>query len=444
MDRTVMNELVAWKNDGHRKPLLLSGARQTGKTWLLKQFGHDHFERVFYVSLDKLATAAAVFDGDLEPQRLLDGLAVAAREEPVDPRSTLIVLDEIQDVPRALASLKYFAEDAPEYAVACAGSLLGVSLHSGMTFPVGKVTMVDVHPMTFLEYLTALGEDGVAGLLERHDFSLLAAFHLRLTELLRTYFIVGGMPEAVADYSERRDFGRVRAIQDDILAAYDRDFSKHAPADQVPRLREIFRSVPQQLARENRKFVYGQVREGARARNYETALQWLYDAGLLLRVDRVTVPRLPLAHYRDERSFKLFLLDVGLLAAMSRLEPQIILEGSAIFTEFKGALTEQYVCQELTMTPLAPPMYWSSDTGTAEVDFVVQTPTGVVPVEVKAEQNLRAKSLRVYRNRFSPPVAVRTSMAPHEEQPGLLSLPLYAIATLPGVITINASSQTPE
>ncbi len=434
MERQAMAALAAWNDRSDRLPLVLRGARQVGKTWLLREFGRRSFERTVYLNCEQNPLARSVFEPDLDTRRIVETLALVDGGGPIDPARTLIVLDEIQEAPRALAALKYFAEDAPGYRVVCAGSLLGVALHPGTSFPVGKVDFLDLRPLSFTEFLDAADRASQAQALRERRFDLLAPFHATLVDLLRRYYYVGGMPGAVAAYFDRDDLAAARTVHGRILDAYQQDFSKHAPTAQVPRIHDVFTSLPAQLARENRKFVYGQARPGARAKDLELALQWLTDTGIVTRVTRVTVPRLPLAAYADSRAFKLYLVDVGLLGAASGLGARTIIEGNTLFTEFRGALAEQHVLQALLANNPGPePRYWTSGSS-AEVDFVVQTERTVVPVEVKAERNLRAKSLATYRAKFDPPLAVRCSLLPYEEQPGLVNLPLYAAETLPEVV----------
>ena len=430
MERTVMAELDAWRASSRRKPLVLMGARQVGKTWLLREFAARHFSRTVYLNLDQSQMARAIFDGDLTMKRILADLAVVDGQGSIDPATTLIVLDEIQEAPRALACLKYFAEDAPEYYVACAGSMLGIAAHQDVSFPVGKVNIIDIHPLTFIEFLDGIGEAGLAGLLRAGKPERFAPFHESLVTLLRSFLFVGGMPEAVAQYAPRRDLALVRDVHRELLAAYDQDFSKHAPPAEVPRLRALFDSVPRQLARENKRFVYGQAQSGARAKTMESALQWLIDAGLVHKVRRIQVPRLSLAAYEDNTAFKLYFLDVGLTAAAVGLEAKTLLTGSSAFTEYKGALTEQYVLQELVAAHVDP-FYWTSRSGGAEVDFVISAGDRIVPIEVKAEVNVQAKSLRVFRDEYAPPRSVRLSLRTYRDENWLVNLPLYAAARVP-------------
>ncbi|MDR0944602.1 MAG: ATP-binding protein [Bifidobacteriaceae bacterium] len=434
MERAAMSKLTAWREAGPRRPLLVRGARQVGKTWLLKEFGKRHYARTVYVDFDADPAARRLFASGLPLDRVIAGLALAAGG-PIDPADTLLVLDEIQECPEALAALKYFQETAPEYQVVCAGSLLGVALHAGTSFPVGKVDFLDLYPMTFAEFLQGLGREDWASALAAGEFDILAAYHAELADLLRRYYYVGGMPEAVAAAAETEDPRAARAVQQRVIGAYQQDFSKHVPPKQVPRLRLIYDSLPDQLARENKKFQYSAMKPGSRAKDYELALQWLTDAGLVLPLYRATAPRLPLTAYTDRRAFKLFASDVGLLGAMVGLEPAVLVDGNAAFTEFKGALTEQYVRQELAATSPRPVRYWTNSSGGAEVDFLVDTGSDVVPIEVKAERNLRAKSLRVYRDKYRPARALRASMMPflgHDD--GLAELPLYAIGTLQTIL----------
>ena len=429
MERTLMQDLAAWKTRSRRKPLLLKGARQTGKTWLLKEFGRTSFESIAYVDLLANSRARAVFNGDFDIQRIVSALAVEAGVR-IMPGKTLIVLDEVQEAPRALTCLKYFCEDAPEYHVAAAGSYLGIAKHEGDSFPVGKVNMLRLEPLSFLEFLDAVGEEVAAQALREHGaIGIDPAIRGKMETLLKEYCFIGGMPEAVATYTSERDFASVREVQQEILAAYDLDFSKHAPARILERMRLVWEGLPAQLSKENKKFVYGAVRPGARARDFEESIQWLVDYGAVRRVNRSSALRIPLTGYRDESAFKLFCVDVGMLGALSHVPPSVLLEGSKLFTEFKGALAEQYVCQQLESQTLHP-TYWSSDTGRAEIDFSVELHGMPVPIEVKAAENLQAKSLKVARERFGLGRCVRTSLSGYRDDGWLLNVPLWAIGTL--------------
>lgn len=429
MYRMAMENLLAWKQCRRRKPLIIEGARQVGKTWLMKEFGRQAYGDTVYINFDSNARMAELFASDLDTKRLVLGLELYAGRK-IDPENALLIFDEVQEVPRALAALKYFCEDAPQYHIVCAGSLLGIALHRGTSFPVGKVDFLKLYPLSFQEFLMAIGKQQFSELLDQQDFSMITSFRETYADALKQYYFVGGMPEAVESFAENQDFNEVRQIQKRILAAYEQDFSKHAPNEAVPRLRMLWNSIPAQLAKENKKFIYGLVREGARAKDYETALLWLSDCGLVHRVSRVNAPGIPLRAYEDMKAFKLFVLDVGLLGCMTGLHQRTLLDGNALFVEFKGALTEQYVCQQLKTLADLELCYYTNDRGSCEVDFVVDTGGRVMPLEVKAETNLRAKSLKTYREKFSPELAIRTSMADYRKEDGLVNLPLYAIGQI--------------
>lgn len=429
MYRMAMENLLAWKQSRRRKPLIIEGARQVGKTWLMKEFGRQAYGDTVYINFDSNARMAELFASDLDTKRLVLGLELYAGRK-IDPENALLIFDEVQEVPRALAALKYFCEDAPQYHIVCAGSLLGIALHRGTSFPVGKVDFLKLYPLSFQEFLMAIGKKQFSELLDQQDFSMITSFRETYADALKQYYFVGGMPEAVESFAENQDFNEVRKIQKRILAAYEQDFSKHAPNEVVPRLRMLWNSIPAQLAKENKKFIYGLVREGARAKDYETALLWLSDCGLVHRVSRVNAPGIPLRAYEDMKAFKLFVLDVGLLGCMTGLHQRTLLDGNALFVEFKGALTEQFVCQQLKTLADLELCYYTNDRGSCEVDFVVDTGGRVMPLEVKAETNLRAKSLKTYREKFSPELAIRTSMADYRKEDGLVNLPLYAIGQI--------------
>ena len=426
MYRFAIEQLQKWKVKKHRKPLIIRGARQVGKTWLMKEFGAVSYEQVVYVNFDNNERMKNLFDGNLEISRLITGLELYAGHK-IDPDRTLLIFDEVQEVPKALTSLKYFNEDAPQYQIVCAGSLLGVALHPGTSFPVGKVEFLDLYPLSFFEFMSAMGKGQYVDLLQKGDFGMAAAFKQDYIDLLKHYYYVGGMPEAVQSFADNKDFNEVREIQRRILDAYEQDFSKHAPHDAIPRIRMLWNSIPAQLTKENKKFIYGLIKEGARAKEYELALLWLTDCGLVHKVHRVTVPGLPLRAYEDLKAFKLFFVDVGLLSCMVGLRQDVLLDRNALFKEFKGALTEQYVLQQLKTVKGLNIYYWTAERGTAEVDFVVDNGSDVIPVEVKAEVNLQAKSLKVYREKFQPQLSIRTSMADHKREEWLLNLPLWAI-----------------
>ncbi len=426
MERRASRLLEAWKGDRARKPLVLRGARQVGKTWLLQEFGHSHYEQVAYVNCERDRSAASIFAGDLDPSRILRGIEIVAGTT-IAPVTTLVIIDEIQEASQALTSLKYFAEERPDIHVAVAGSLLGVALRTNASFPVGKVNFIDLHPLDFDEFLRGIGEARLADLMLRQDWALIASYADRLIEFLRLYMFVGGMPEAVARYAAGDSLDVVRSVQLDIIRGYENDFAKYATATVSRRIADVWASLPSQLARENRRFILGRVRKGARAREFEDAIQWLCDAGLVHQVTRFTKPASPLRAYEDTKIFKLFLLDVGLLGALSGLEASVLLLGTGIFEEFKGALTEQFVAQQIVATGNSVPMYWAPENGRAEIDFVIESNGALVPIEVKAEENLQSKSLRSYIDRFHPVDAWRFSLADYREQSDMTNVPLYAI-----------------
>lgn len=426
MYRMAIKQLQKWKTKKQRKPLIIRGARQVGKTWLMKEFGASEYSSTVYVNFDNNERMKTLFEGSLEIERLITGLELYAGHK-IDPDNTLLIFDEVQEVPKALTSLKYFNEDAPQYQIVCAGSLLGVALHQGTSFPVGKVEFLDLYPLSFSEFMMAMGKEQYVELLQKRDFDMATTFKQDYTDLLKHYYYVGGMPEAVQVFADNRDFNEVREIQRRILEAYEQDFSKHAPNETVPRIRMLWNSIPAQLAKENKKFIYGLIKEGARAKEYELAMLWLTDCGLVHKVHRVTTPNLPLKAYEDLKAFKLFLVDVGLLSCMVGLRQDVLLDGNELFKEFKGALTEQYVLQQLKTVKDLNIYYWTADRGTAEVDFVIDNGSDVIPVEVKAKVNLQAKSLKVYRDKFQPKLSIRTSMADYKREDWLLNLPLWAI-----------------
>jgi predicted AAA+ superfamily ATPase len=429
MQRERLADLIRWKKSPHRRPILIRGARQVGKTWLLQEFGRTAYARCVYVNFEDAPRLQSLFAEDYDIDRILQVLQIEFRVKIV-PEETLLIFDEIQSTPRAIASLKYFSEKAPQLHVAAAGSLLGVALHEHVSFPVGKVDFLDLEPMSFVEVLRAAGEDELVAALNARDWPALAHFKTRLTEHLKRYFFVGGMPEAVAAYHESRDFETVRRIQKRLLDAYEADFSKHAPTAWVPRIRMVWNGIPAQLARESRKFVYGALRPGARAKEFELAIQWLLDCGLAVKCCRVEKPGLPLAAYEKPEAFKLFVLDVGLLAAKTGLDDRTLIEGDRVFMEFKGALTEQFVLQQLRH--LQPDFigYWTNDKNTAEVDFLLQAQGRVIPIEVKAGESLQAKSFKFFCEKYRPAMAVRTSLSNYREEPWMTNLPLYAIGSV--------------
>ena len=429
MYRIAIEKLLKWKESKRRKPLIIEGARQVGKTWLMKEFGRLYYTDTVYINFDSNSRMAELFASDLDTERLIMGLELYSGQK-IDPDHTLLIFDEVQEVPRALSSLKYFYENAPEYHIVCAGSLLGIALHEGTSFPVGKVDFLKLYPLSFKEFLMATGKERFAELLNKQDHQMIASFKQTYIDALKQYYFVGGMPEAVQSFAENMDFNEVREIQKRILAAYEQDFSKHAPNEIVPKIRMLWNSIPSQLARENKKFIYGLVREGARAKEYETAILWLSDCGLVHKISRVNAAGIPLKAYEDLKAFKLFLVDVGLLGCMAGLRQRTLLDGNDLFVEFKGALTEQYVCQQLVSDLTAVPYYWSAESSSGEVDFVLQHGGNVIPLEVKAEENLQAKSLKSFVSGSGLPFGVRASMSDFRRQDRLINLPLYALSQL--------------
>ncbi len=426
MYRVAIEKLYKWKESNRRKPLIIEGARQVGKTWLMKEFGSEAYTNTVYINFDSNSRMAELFSSDLNTDRLIMGLELYAGHK-IEADNTLLIFDEVQEVPRALSSLKYFYENAPQYNIVCAGSLLGIALHGGTSFPVGKVDFLKLYPLSFKEFLMATGNERFAKLLNKQDYEMITSFKQTYIDALKHYYFVGGMPEAVQSFAENKDFNEVREIQKRILAAYEQDFSKHAPYEIVPKIRMIWNSIPSQLAKENKKFIYGLVREGGRAKEYETAIMWLTDCGLVHKVSRVNAAGIPLKAYEDLRAFKLFVVDVGLLGCMTGLHQRTLLDGNDLFTEFKGALTEQYVCQQLKTIEDLGVYYYTNDRGSCEMDFVIDNGEQIIPLEVKAEVNLKAKSLRTYKEKFEPEISVRTSMSDYKNEDWLVNLPLYAV-----------------
>lgn len=439
MKRAGLSYLKLWKQSKNRKPLLIKGARQVGKTWLMKTFGKEEYKQCVYINFESNNRLKTVFEGDFNIQRILLAIQIETGIT-IEANNTLLLFDEIQEAPRGLTSLKYFYENAPEYHIISAGSLLGVALSKHSSFPVGKVDFLNLYPLSFIEFLEAIGQKPLADLLHSADWELVKTFKGNYIELLKQYYYIGGMPEAVQSFVESKDFTKVRDIQKRILLAYEQDFSKHAPNGIIPRIRMLWNSIPTQLAKENKKFIYGVIKQGARAKDYELALSWLIDCGLLHKVNRATKPALPLKAYEDFSAFKLFLVDVGLLAAMANLDVKTLLEGMGVFEEFKGALTEQYVLQQL-LTALTDTdiHYWSADNARSEIDFLLQLGPEILPLEVKAEENLQSKSLRTFHQKYHPKVSLRTSMSDFRKEDWLINLPLYAISELPTLSSASVS-----
>jgi Predicted ATPase (AAA+ superfamily) len=424
-----MEQLNKWKQKINKKPLIIRGARQVGKTWLMREFGEKAYEETVYINFDNNLQMEELFSVDMRIERIITGIELYVGHK-INAENTLLIFDEIQEVPKALSALKYFNETAPQYQIVCAGSLLGVALHHGTSFPVGKVEFMDLYPLSFTEFMRAMGKERFVDLLGKCDFAMATTFKQEYIDLLKHYYYVGGMPEVVQSFADNRDFNEVRELQGRILAAYEQDFSKHAPNEIVPRIRMLWNSIPAQLTKENKKFIYGIIKEGARAKDYEMALMWLTDCGLVHKVHRVTTPNIPLKAYEDLKAFKLFLVDVGLLGCMVRLNQTVLLDGNELFKEFKGALTEQYVLQQLKTLKGVESYYWTNDRGNAEVDFLIDNGNEVIPIEVKAETNLKAKSLKTFVEKFSPKTAIRTSMTDYKQEDWLLNLPLWAVETV--------------
>ncbi len=429
MERFLVESMKKWKSSPNRKPLILRGARQVGKTWLMKEFGRTSFSKTAYINFENNERMKTVFQDDFDIQRIITALQIETGIQ-INANDTLIIFDEIQEVPKALTSLKYFFENAPQYCIVAAGSLLGIALHEGTSFPVGKVDFLDVYPLNFREFLVACGEKDLCDCLMTEDIKLMTAFKSRYIDLLKKYYFVGGMPEAVNEFITSSDFTKVRQIQNNLLLYYQQDFSKHAPVREVPRLNMIWQSVPSQLAKENKKFVYTALRKGARAAEFEVAIQWLNDCSLVHKVSRVNKGDIPLIAYMDLNAFKLYLNDVGLLCAMGGINSKVILEGSSIFEEFKGALTEQYVLQQLISDCGIKPYYFSSENSTAEIDFIIQKEDKIIPIEVKAAENLKAKSLKIYHEKNQNPISIRTSLSDYRKDDWLTNIPLYAVCKI--------------
>lgn len=427
MYRTITHKLEAWKLSKNRKPLILLGARQVGKTWVMQDFGKNNYENVAYINCDEEPLAKTMFEADYNIPRILL-IVQAITGVTVTPGKTLIIFDEIQEASRGLHCLKYFCENAPEYHVMAAGSLLGVTLGHKESYPVGKVNMLRLYPMNFDEFLLAMGENALYEILQQGDWTTLDIMKPKFINMLRQYYFVGGMPEVVRSYAENKDLREVRSLQNDIMESYRRDISKHASKTEVIRINQVLDSIPSQLTKENKKFIYGVIKEGARAAQYELAIQWLIDAGIIYKVPRVSILKMPLKAYEDLGAFKLFLLDCGLLGQMADTPAAQVIASDNAFTEYKGAFTEQYVHQQLTSKEITA-YYWSSEKSSAEIDFVIQHDGRVVPVEVKAEENVRSRSMAEYikNNPELNLKGLRISMKSYIDQGWMENIPLYAI-----------------
>ena len=429
MKRKIENQLLQWKNDPARKPLILWGARQVGKTWSIREFGRTYFQKTVYISFYNNRRISDIFEMDYNINRIIKALEIELHVS-ITPSDTLLVFDEIQGAPKAVEALKYFCEDAREYAVIAAGSLLGVALHQGISFPVGKVDELRLYPMSFQEFLWAMNEEALAGYLEDINNPEINLFRERYIELLKQYYVIGGMPEVVDNFRMNHDYDQVRELQLSVLRQYEGDFGKHVNPAELPRIRMVWQSLPVQLAKENKKFFFGHIKKGARSKDYETAIQWLQDSGLIYKVNKVSAPLLPLRAYADLSSYKIYMLDTGLLGALGELDWRTILERNRAFVEFKGALTEQYVLQQLIAETPYRMYYYSTEKSAYEVDFLFQKNSGAVPLEVKAEENLKAKSLKMYVDKYHPAEAIRTSMSSYRKQDWLTNIPLWAIQSL--------------
>ena len=429
MERQAMQYLNNWKDKKNRKPIIIKGARQVGKTWLMREFGKRNFKQTAYVNFESSSLLQNLFIQDFDIKRIISAIGIETGLQ-INAGDTLIILDEIQEADGGITALKYFYENAPEYYIVAAGSLLGISLHKHTSFPVGKVDFIDLYPLNFEEFLLARGEEQLLALISGNEWELVKQFKVKYINLLRQYYYVGGMPEAVLYFTETEDYHEVRQIQLRILTSYEQDFSKHAPSEIVPRIRMLWNAIPAQLAKENRKFIYSVVKKGSRAKDFELALSWLTDCGLVHKVNRISKPGIPLKAYEDFNAFKLFIADVGLLAAMGNISAKTLLNGNVIFEEFKGALTEQYVLQQLKTMEEMDIYYWSSEKSSGEIDFILQHGVNIIPVEVKAEENLQAKSLKAFCQKYPHTIAVRTSMSDYRKEDWITNIPLYSIFAL--------------
>jgi predicted AAA+ superfamily ATPase len=424
MKRSAEKNLIAWKESLSRKPLLIYGARQVGKTWLMKQFGAQEFANTVYVNLEKEIPLRTLFEQDYQPQRIIKTIETYFNQD-ILPGKTLLIFDEIQEAKGALTALKYFNEELAELHIIGAGSLLGIALKQQTSFPVGQVEFLHLYPMSFYEFLLATGNLKLVRLIEEKDWQVLISLRTKIVALLKSYYFVGGMPEAVLSFSLDNNYSKVRKIQENILLSYEQDFAKHAPTEIIPRIRMIWNAVVSQLAKENKKFIYGLLKEGARAKEFETALNWLENYGLIYRVNRTKKANFPLAAYSDLSAFKLYILDVGLLGAIGNLNPKTIVEKEQLFSEFKGALTEQFVLQELKVTGQKQLYYWANDSGSAEIDFIFENLNTIIPLEVKASENLQAKSLKTFALKYPGIHCYKTSLSDYRQESWVTNVPLY-------------------
>lgn len=423
MVRDAYQYLSNWKNKPDKKPLVIQGARQVGKTWLMKEFGRKEYPKTAYFNFESSVELRTIFKAGFEVPKIISALNILANMR-IEAEDTLIIFDEIQSCPEAITSLKYFQENNPEYSIFAAGSLLGVSIHQGTSFPVGKVDFMTLYPLNFHEFLNAMGKLELLKTLQSNDPSLIEIFHTQYIDLLRQYYFLGGMPEVVKEFAANQDYYQARAIQQNIITAYENDFSKHAPISQLPRIRMIWQSIVGQLSKENSKFVYSILRSGARAKDFELAIEWLKDAGLIHKATRITKAGIPINAYADFSDFKIYLNDVGLLCAMGGLTPEILLKGHDLFTEFKGTISEQYVLQQMVSQHYSG-YYWNPENAKSEIDFVIQKVNTIIPIEVKSAMNVKSRSLRVYADKYQPKICIRTSLAAYQKQDWMENIPLY-------------------
>lgn len=426
MKRIAYKELLDWKNRPNHKPLIIQGARQVGKTWLMKEFGKNEYVRTAYFNFENTKSLPQIFKAGYDIPTIIRSLNILAGFS-IEPEDTLIIFDEIQNCPEAITSLKYFNENHPEYSILAAGSLLGVAIHQGVSFPVGKVEFMTLHPLNFLEFMDATGNEMISSAITTGDQSVVDIFHEKYISVLKEYYFTGGMPEVVQQFAANKDYSEVRRIQNQILFAYENDFSKHAPINQLPRIRMVWQSIVGQLAKENSKFIYSILRTGARAKEFELAIEWLKDAGLIHRVSRIEKPGMPLTAYADWTSFKIYLHDVGLLCAMADVSAEILLNGDDLFTEFKGVISEQFVLQQLVSYAYQP-FYWAPEQSQAELDFIIQKQNKIIPIEVKSSTNLRSRSLRLYYDKYHPETCIRSSLTTFQQENWMINIPLYQLA----------------
>lgn len=424
MERKIFDDLLKWKNNPLRKPLIVQGARQVGKTYIMKKFGAEQYQKFIYINLESSQTLKTLFEADFNVDRIITTIEIEINSK-IDAKNTLIIFDEIQEANKGITALKYFYENRPDLHIIATGSLLGISIQKNNSYPVGKVDFLKMYPMTFQEFLSAKGEQLLLDELKKSNWNIINTFHEKIIDLLRSYYYVGGMPEAVQHYVSGGQLSEVRTIQENILAGYQNDFAKYAPVDTIPKIRLIWQNLISQLAKDNKKFIYSEVKNGSRAKDYENALNWLSEAGLILKTNLISKPNIPLSAYQNSNVFKLYFVDIGLFCAMGKVPVETLLVKNKILEEFKGALTEQYVCQHLAKKQEL--FYWTNQRGDAEVDFVIQKGLEIVPIEVKAEENLRSKSLKSFVDKFAPKTAIRFSMSKFREQLWLQNWPLYGV-----------------